>query len=102
MSPLVERVVKVLPHEQRTSVTTYFGWMSAFIGSRSLRDAVSCHSGGRGLGDLGQELVVGLEGAHAVDEQLEAGTVAAVAATLAATEPRPHPAQLPHHVELGP
>src|SRR5262245_35618376 len=37
MSPFVERVVNVLPQEQRTSVTTYFGWMSAFIGPRSLR-----------------------------------------------------------------
>src|SRR5580765_8002478 len=101
MSPLVERVVKVLPQEHFTSVTTYFGWMSAFIGSRSLRDAASCHSGGRGLGDLGQELVIGLEGAHAVDQQLEAGAVASVAATLAPAEPGQDPAQLPDHVELS-
>jgi hypothetical protein len=28
---LVDRVVKVLPHEQRTAASPYWGWMSAFI-----------------------------------------------------------------------
>src|SRR4030088_1632692 len=69
--------------------------MSAFIRSRSL--GVSAGNGW-GLGHFGQELVVGLERLHSVEQQLEAGPAAA--ATLTAGETREHPAQLPHHVEL--
>src|SRR5581483_12182854 len=47
------------------------------------------------LGDLGQELVVVLGGAHLVDEQLEATTRRAVA-----VEGVQDPAQLPDLVEL--
>jgi hypothetical protein len=49
------------------------------------------------LGDLVQELVVGLERLEAVDEQLEAGSGVA---GLVGSETAEHPAQLPHLLEL--
>jgi hypothetical protein len=35
---LVERVVKVLPHEQCTVASTYCGWMSFFMNRRPFDD----------------------------------------------------------------
>lgn len=41
MSPFVERVVKTLPHVQRTVASTYSGWISVFMVYSSV-DAVPC------------------------------------------------------------
>src|SRR5215211_9494241 len=87
-SDTVERVVNSSPHEQRTVVTLYSGWMSCFMDARSPRvsggvadpiPGTTCavpafHSpplGNVGPLDVAEELGVGLGLAHPVHHQLQ-------------------------------
>src|SRR5215211_4876908 len=108
-SDTVERVVNSSPHEQRTVVTLYSGWMPCFIGcsqsSRSVVGALDPIPGTTcavpafhspflvdvGALDVAQELGVGLGLAHPVHHQLEG---------LGGLEGAEDPAQLPGHDQL--
>src|ERR1700685_4408527 len=59
--------------------------------------SIGWRSGGRALGDLGQELVVALGGTDLVHQELESGGGAAFVGQRVQ-----HPAELPHLLELGP
>src|SRR5215217_7158276 len=86
-SDTVEWVVNSSPHEQRTVVTLYSGWMPCFIGARSplssrvLGSYTGNDQGRSGIPqprsvdvgplDVAEELGVGLGLAHAVHDQLQ-------------------------------
>src|SRR4030095_15989502 len=107
-SDTVEWVVNSSPHEQRTVVTLYSGWMPCFIVVAVLTslgfwdpipgttcDVPAFHSPGQlvdvGPLDVAEELGVGLGLAHAVHDQLQG---------LGRVERAKHAAKLPGHDQL--
>src|SRR5215207_6274920 len=107
-SVTVERVVNSSPHEQRTAVSLYSGWMPCFIGTRSPRVFIGVAGSytGNDLGrsgiphswlvdvgplDVAEEVDVGLALAHPVHHQLEG---------LGGVEGAEDAAQLPGHDQL--
>src|SRR5215207_5447737 len=96
-SETVERVVNSSPHEQRTAVSLYSGWMPCFIGTRSPRVFIGVAGSYTG-NDLGRSGIphpwlvdVGLALAHPVHHQLEG---------LGGVEGAEDAAQLPGHDQL--